>query len=93
MWMIVWLVGIVGVRAFSLWIGYLKFHRLAFLHTYTNKITGVFMFLFPLLLYTSNAMISVTIVSMVASIASMEELLIIIKAKTLQKDCKGLFLN
>jgi CDP-diacylglycerol--glycerol-3-phosphate 3-phosphatidyltransferase len=92
-WMIAWLIGIIVIRAFSLWIGYVKFHKLAFLHTYTNKITGVFMFLFPVFLYTSNGIISIAIVCAIASIASIEELLIIIKTKTLHKDCKGLFLN
>ena len=47
MWMIVWLIAIVVIRFTSIIVGYIRYHKLSFLHTYLNKLVGFIIFCFP----------------------------------------------
>lgn len=90
-WMIAWISGIAGVRFLSLGIGLKKYHSLAFLHTNLNKVTGFLLFCFPIFYSLCGLIVTTIIICSIASISSMEELLITIKSKELQRDIRGYY--
>lgn len=85
-----WLAGIAVIKLSSLLTGFFKYRSLAFLHTYTNKIAGITLFLFPLVygIWREQAVASASILCAIASIAALEELMINITASKLNPDVK-----
>ena len=79
------------IRFLSLGIGILKYHSLAFLHTYLNKITGFLLFSFPCFYLLSGLSVTSIILCCIASLSSIEELLITIKSKELNRDIRGYY--
>ena len=79
------------IRCSSYLIGQYKYKEFSALHTYANKITGVLLFAFPLL----NSLFGITATGMilctVAMASSVEEGMITIKSKELNRDCKSIF--
>lgn len=92
-WLWIGIVGIGFLRLTGYGIGYLKFHQFSSLHTYANKVTGGSLFLFPMLFYLWGIEISGMILCALAFASATEEVIIIIKAKELNRDCKGLFIK
>ncbi|MCI1999061.1 MAG: CDP-alcohol phosphatidyltransferase family protein [Clostridia bacterium] len=90
-WAIIWIVIIIFVRFSSILIGFIKYHKISFLHTILNKITGFALFLFPFIYITFNFKISVFVLCVLASISAVEELIIIIKSKILNLNIKSIF--
>ena len=86
-----WIIGIALVRLGSLAVGFYKYHTLAFLHTYANKITGFVLFCFPLLYFSVGIMITSYFICACASISAIEELFINIFSKKLSLDIKSIF--
>lgn len=88
-----WLIGIAAIKLLTLLAGFLKYGTIAFLHTWSNKITGFAVFLFPLLcgIEGSNIPIAAGIVCVMASMAATEELLITLTAKKLNPDIRSIF--
>ena len=91
LWLPCWIVAIAIIRFVSLGICYKKYHAVAFLHTYTNKITGLALFIFPLFYHVADLTITATILCGIASISALEELTINLKEKNLNRDIRGLF--
>lgn len=91
LWMIFWIVFISAIKLLSFIIGYLKFHEVAFLHTYSNKFTGIFLFFTPLIYNLFGLNISVSSVCSIATLAAFEELLIILKVKNLDLNIRGIY--
>lgn len=89
----IWIILIAFVRIISLVIGYFKYHAFAILHTYTNKVTGLLLFIFPFLYKPINSSVLEYIICIVSSIATIEELAINIKSSKLSKDVIGIFVN
>lgn len=83
---------ILCIRMVSYGIGYYKFHGLSALHTYLNKATGLLLFLSPLLYLFLSTDLTGILIGLVAFIAAVEELLIIIRSRKLNRDCKSIFL-
>lgn len=90
---IVWIVVIVGIRFGSLLVTFIKYHKLAFLHTYANKITGFLLFCFPVFYVLLGMSESIFLLCLIATISAIEELLIHIKAKKIDRNVKSIFLS
>lgn len=89
-WICVILIGLIRLIGYG--IGFCKYHTFASLHTYMNKITGAFIFAFPLLYSMVGLHIAVILIAFLGFASALEELGITIKSRTLDRDCKGLFI-
>ncbi|MDF2588539.1 MAG: hypothetical protein K0S41_2380 [Anaerocolumna sp.] len=83
---IIWILLIAFVRLISASVVYFKFHTFAFLHTYANKLTGILLFLIPYLFEVFEIQKIAIFICTVASVATIEELIIILKSKQLSRD-------
>lgn len=90
-WAFGWVAVIVIVRLISLLTGLYRFGRLAFLHTYANKATGLMLFLCPLLQYFFGIDAAVILLCGLATVSACEEILINIKAEKLNSDIASIF--
>ncbi|HCW52392.1 MAG TPA: CDP-alcohol phosphatidyltransferase [Clostridium sp.] len=90
-WMVMWIVIIILIRIFSLIIGYIKYHALAFLHIYSNKAAGLLFFLFPFMMIKIDVNISVGLICSVAFLSAVEELIINMKSEKLERDITSIF--
>ena len=90
---LVWMAVIALIRLVSQIIGWLRFHQLAFLHTYANKATGLILFISPILLIILGTNISLIVISTIATVSAIEDLYLNTKAKVLDLNNKGLFFN
>lgn len=91
LWLFIAFIALLRFVSYS--IGYYKYRTFASLHTYANKATGVLIFVFPLLYILWDIKITVTILCVVAFISSFEELLITLKSKELNRNCKSIFMK
>ncbi len=92
-WALLWIGWIFIIKGCTFVIGMLRYHGLAFLHTYLNKATGAALFCFPWLYSFWGIRATVGILCGIATIAALEELWINLSAKELQRDRKGLFIK
>lgn len=88
--MILWIIGIFLIKFISLAFGFKKFNKFSFIHTYLNKITGVFLVLLPFILLLSKSNLILVVLCMVATFAALEEMIIIIISNNLNLDCKSI---
>ncbi|BCN30984.1 CDP-alcohol phosphatidyltransferase family protein [Anaeromicropila herbilytica] len=89
LWIIGLIVIIVVIRVASLILGFVRHHQLTFLHTYANKATGLVLFFFPILFSIVGKEITATLICCIASISAMEDMLINMTSKTLNRDIKS----
>jgi CDP-diacylglycerol--glycerol-3-phosphate 3-phosphatidyltransferase len=92
-WMICWIGVIVLTRFLSLGIGFIKYRAVPFLHTYANKITGIALVCFPVLFRVLGISATAFILCGVATLSALEELIITIRSKTLNRNIKSIFGN
>lgn len=84
---------VVALRIISYSFVAIKFHRFASLHTYMNKLSGAIIFILPYFL-SSGGLVPISIaVAVVTSLATVEELIIHIRAKSYEQGVKSLFLK
>jgi CDP-diacylglycerol--glycerol-3-phosphate 3-phosphatidyltransferase len=88
---LLWILLIFIIRLISILIVGIKYHTFAILHTYLNKATGFALFCFPILIYVLGVTLSGYLLCGIASISAIEELLIQITSKKLQRDIKSIF--
>lgn len=81
------------LRIISYIIAVIKYHQFASLHTYMNKLTGFLIFTVPYIISQPFAAPACVIISVVAALAALEELIIHISAKKYLADRKTLFVN
>ena len=74
-------------------IGFYKYHDFTALHTWANKLTGILIFTAPILFCLCGLIFTGVILCVVAFVSACEELIIIIKSKELNRDCKGIFVR
>lgn len=86
-----WIVAIIIIKILSLIVGGIRYKALAFLHTYANKFTGFIVFCFPILYMILGGIKSVTLICIIAILAALEELLINLKEKKLDRDIHSIF--
>jgi len=93
LWLLCWIAIIAIIRFVSLGIGIAKRHGVMFLHTYANKATGIALFCSPLLFNAVGFTTIVIIMCCIASISSVEELLINLYKKDVTPNIRGLFIK
>lgn len=92
-WMLWWAGAIALMRFVSLSVGWLKFRTPAFLHTHANKAAGAALFLLPFMIPLTGLTAPVVIACTVASLSALEELAILLKSESLDRNAPGLFLR
>ena len=90
-WVPCWIGAIALMRLLSLGVGFVKFRALAFVHTYANKATGAALFCFPLLYRAAGLAVTASVLCCIASLSALEELLIVIRSKELDRNTASLF--
>jgi len=90
-WIWIYIAMIATVRIVSVLIAYCKYRKIAMLHTYANKVTGLILFTVPVLYSYIDMSILGGIVCSIALLSAAEEMLIQIRSKELNRDTKGIF--
>lgn len=90
-WMLAWIGIITGIRILSLLVGFIRYRALAFLHTYTNKATGLLMFCFPFFYKFLGLSVIVIIICSFAALSAAEELYINLTSVELNRNICSLF--
>jgi len=90
-WVWICIVVVIFIRILSYLVGLKKFYTFTSLHTYGNKLTGLLLFITPIFYVIFNFNITTIILSISAILSSVEELIIIISTKELNKNCKSIF--
>ncbi len=89
--LIYWIILIAIIRIISCIISFIKFNKLAFLHTYLNKFTGIVLFIIPVFIIKFDINILGCIACIIASISAIEELIINIRSEDLDLDINGIW--
>ncbi|CDM69378.1 putative phosphatidylglycerophosphate synthase [Clostridium bornimense] len=88
---IIWIVLIFIIRIIGILIAFYKYHKFVILHTYSNKLTGLSLFFAIIILKSINHLLVMSLVCIIASLASIEEIVIHSTKKDLDRDIKGIF--
>ncbi|MBU3097786.1 MULTISPECIES: CDP-alcohol phosphatidyltransferase family protein [Clostridium] len=88
---ILWIISIAIIRLASMLVALKKYKTFASLHTYGNKITGIVLFIFPILLPYIHTTVLMYILCAVASISAIEELVIQLTSSQLQLNKQSIF--
>jgi predicted acetyltransferase/phosphatidylglycerophosphate synthase len=92
-WLWLWILSIAALRILGYGIGFYKYRAFSALHTYANKATGALIFAFPILYSLLGLTAAGILVCTIALLSSLEEVFLTIKAKELDRDCKGMWLR
>jgi CDP-diacylglycerol--glycerol-3-phosphate 3-phosphatidyltransferase len=90
-WMLYWVIGIAAVRLCSILIGFLKYRSFVILHTISNKAAGFILLLTPFMYLAFGLEIAALVVLIVASLSAVEEAVINITSRSLNRDVKSIF--
>jgi len=88
---LLWIISIAIIRIASMVVALKKYKTFAMLHTYGNKITGLVLFIFPILLPYIHTTVLMYIICAVASISAIEELIIQLTSSQLQLNKQSIF--
>jgi len=80
-WIWVWIVVIAIIKIFNVILGFIYTKKLISLHTVMNKITGLLLFLLPVILQLIEPGYSLAVVCIIATIAAIGELCYIVNDK------------
>lgn len=90
-----WVIGIFVViligRMITIIIGFYRFRQFIIYHTLFNKITGCYLFSFPILCSCLELNVYMFIASVLAGLSMLEEMIMMIRGKILIRDRKGLW--
>ncbi len=92
-WTSIWIVCICLLRFTSVGIAFKKYKTPASIHTYGNKLTGILLFIYPLLLPVISSRAIVIIICVIASASAVEELMIQLTSSQLQLDKRSIFIK
>jgi CDP-diacylglycerol--glycerol-3-phosphate 3-phosphatidyltransferase len=92
-WLIISIASIAFVRLLAYLISLIKFRCFVSLHTYLNKLTGLLLFFSPLMFYFWGLQVTGIILVSIASVSSLEEMLIDIFSNEINRDRKSLFIK
>ena len=91
-WILIGVGLVLLVRITALAIGFAKYRTLSLLHTYLNKGSGLFLAAFPILFgLLDSVFVAFSIVFAAAMIAALEELVITIASKELDRNVPSVF--
>ncbi|WP_179037438.1 CDP-alcohol phosphatidyltransferase family protein [Paenibacillus sp. URB8-2] len=88
---VIWVILIGMIRLASIVVALKKYKTFAIPHTYGNKITGLALFIFPLLLPYIHMAVLMDILCAVASLSAIEELVIQLTSSELDGNRKSIF--
>ena len=88
---IIWVILIGIVRLSSMGVAMKKYKTFAMIHTCGNKITGMILYIFPLLLPYIHTTVLIYVCCVVASISAIEELIIQLTSSELKVNIKSIF--
>lgn len=88
---IIWIILISIIRATSMFVAFKKYKTFASIHTWGNKITGMCLFLFPILFLYINTNVLIYITCVAASISAIEELIIQLTSRNLHLNRQSIF--
>lgn len=89
-WVIAWIFLIIIIRFSSLFIGFSRYGVFSFLHTLSNKFTGLVIFFLPFLIIISCYDMSISICCFIATISAVEELLINVLSNKLDRNISSI---
>lgn len=92
-WIVIWIFCIAMIRGCSFIVGFVKYHAIALLHTYANKITGFALFSFPVIEILFGIHVTGYIICIIATISAIEELMINVRSKQLLRNVKSIFVK
>lgn len=90
---ILWIISIGIIRVISIVTALVKYKAFAMLHSYGNKLTGLSLFIFPILLPFINITTLMYIICFVASISAIEELAIHMTSRELNVNKQSIFIK
>lgn len=91
---IVWIVIVGIIRAISIIMAFVKYKAFGMIHTYSNKVTGLILFISPLLLgFVQSDVILLHILCVLSSISAIEELFIHLSSKELEINRRSIFVK
>ncbi|MBX4258339.1 CDP-alcohol phosphatidyltransferase family protein [Clostridium estertheticum] len=88
---IIWIISIAIIRLASMLVALEKYKIFASIHTCGNKISGIVLFIFPILLPYVHTTVLLYILCTVASISAIEELIIQLTSSQLQLNKQSIF--
>lgn len=88
---IIWVVCICLIRFVSAGVALKKYKKPASLHTYGNKLTGIILFIFPLLVPVISSIAIMVFICIIASLSALEELIIQLTSSQLHLDRRSIF--
>ncbi len=91
MWIWYMVAAVLVVRLAAYGVAFLRYNRMAAIHTYLNKVTGGLVFLIPYILLLPCAVTVCAVLAGIAMVASAEELLIHLTNKKYQTERKSIF--
>ncbi|MFT8357756.1 CDP-alcohol phosphatidyltransferase family protein [Bifidobacterium aquikefiri] len=89
-WLTLWIGALCVVKVLTLIVGWVRFRRFAFLHTTLNKLSGIMIFVAPLFILKTGVALIGIIPCTLASLASLEELIITCISGTFHPDIRSL---
>ena len=88
---ILYWIGIIAIiKILSLVVGFIKYNTVAFLHTYANKFTGMILFCFPIIYMIFGIKRVAVALCIIATISAIEELLINLTSKKLNRNVRSI---
>jgi len=88
---LIWIILIGIIRLASMLVALKRYKTFASIHTYGNKITGIVLFIFPLLIPYIHTTMLMYIICVMASISAIEELIIQLTSSQLQLNKQSIF--
>ena len=80
-WLYIWMAIIASIKVANIAAGYIRQHEFISVHSIINKVTGGLLFVFPLSLAFIDLRYSAIVVCMVATIAAVDEGILILTGK------------
>ena len=90
-WMVYLIAIVLATRAIGFGIGFIKYRTFTFLHTYANKGAGVLLAFFPIFYGTLGLAVTIIILFIAAILSALEELIITIRSKELNRNITSMF--
>lgn len=90
---LIWIISIGIIRLSSMFVAFIRYKTFSMLHTYGNKITGIGLFIFPILIPFIDTTVLMYIICVVASMSAIEELIIQLTSNQLQPNKKSIFIK
>ncbi|MGM0379562.1 MAG: CDP-alcohol phosphatidyltransferase family protein [Bacillota bacterium] len=84
---------IISIRLTNIFISKLKYSEIIFLHTYSNKISGLLIYLLPIILMFFKNKVVITLILIISLFAAIEELAIFLNRKNINMNIKSILIK